>query len=316
MPPSLPPDRRKPAAIAQSASPDLSPATKHRPCSISSAPRAKIDRPPAGRNSQSCCPETAPGCARLRAAAPPLPAILPDTRSRIPRCSRDPSARFPADTAKAHSPKYQSDNNSPSAAWRAPAAAIASSVRCRFPTPPPARALAAATQFHANLAAAIAFPRGSTHTPAANKSHRRAPTPPRHTNISTAALSVPRCSIPPPRRSRIPPLAPLQPVKPPPLPYVVRMTCLFLHTAEATVDIRIMRLKPVPVRTPQHARIRARRAALHHIMFSVEKIRRIPAIEIKRLKSRQRPECRGSPLPPVPQHIVNSKRAGPFRMRV
>src|SRR5580658_999984 len=223
MPPSLPPDRHRPAAIAQSVSPDPSLATKRLPRSESFALRAKIDRPPDGRNSRSCCPKIAPECVRLPVAAPPLPATPPDTRSRIPRCSHGPSARFPADSAKARSRKYQSDSNSPSAAWTAPAATTLFFARSRSPAPPPTLASAAETRSRANLAAAIAFPRGSAHTPATNKSHQTAPTPPHHTNISKAALSVPCGSARSPRRSRIPPSAPLQPVKPPPLPYVVRM---------------------------------------------------------------------------------------------
>ena len=77
-----------------------------------------------------------------------------------------------------------------------------------------------------------------------------------------------------------------------------------------------MRLKPVPEGSPHHACIRARRAALHHEMFTIEEIRRISAIERKGLKSIQRTERRRGPFPSVPQEIQHAKCAGSCGMRI
>src|ERR1700683_1686484 len=85
-PTAAPPDHPKPATIPQWASPNPTQATKHHPRSKSAAPRAETDRPRDGRSSQSYCPGITPGCVRLRAAAPRLPASPLGTRFRIPRC--------------------------------------------------------------------------------------------------------------------------------------------------------------------------------------------------------------------------------------
>src|SRR5712692_3194481 len=81
------------------------------------------------------------------------------------------------------------------------------------------------------------------------------------------------------------------------------------HAAKRGVHIRIMRLEPVPKRPAQHARGRARRAALHHVMLPVEKIRGITGIEREGLKPRKWRKNGARPLPPVACQIRNTEIA-------
>src|SRR5271163_3061911 len=90
---------------------------------------------------------------------------------------------------------------------------------------------------------------------------------------------------------------------------------LVLHATECRVDVRIVRLKPVPEGSPQHASGSARRPSLHHVVFAVEEIRGIAGVEGHGHKPRERREFRSRPFPPVAHQIVNSKRARSVRMR-
>src|SRR5271170_6644956 len=73
--------------------------------------------------------------------------------------------------------------------------------------------------------------------------------------------------------------------------------------------MRIVRLEPVPEGSAQHACVRARRSALHHEMFSIEKIGRIARIERKGLEPGQGPELCRSPLPSVANQVEHAIRA-------
>src|SRR5208282_917859 len=90
---------------------------------------------------------------------------------------------------------------------------------------------------------------------------------------------------------------------------------LVFHATEGCVDVRIVRLEPVPEGSPQHARSRSRRPSLHHIVFAIEEIRGIAGVKGHRHKSGKRLKFRSRPFPPVAHQIVNAKRARPFWMR-
>src|SRR5438874_1123731 len=71
-----------------------------------------------------------------------------------------------------------------------------------------------------------------------------------------------------------------------------------------------MRLKPIPKRAAQHARAGARRAAFHHIMLVIEKIRGIAFVKRERPESSEGTEGSGGPFPAVREHSFDSKSAG------
>src|ERR1019366_2581185 len=91
---------------------------------------------------------------------------------------------------------------------------------------------------------------------------------------------------------------------------------LLLHAAKSGVHVRVMPLKPVAKRPPEHTRVRSRRSSLHHKMFAVKKIRGVTRIKRKRLKSWKRAKNRRCPLPTVTDHIHHAERARTFRMRI
>src|SRR5260370_3517822 len=89
---------------------------------------------------------------------------------------------------------------------------------------------------------------------------------------------------------------------------------LVLNATERCVDIRIMRLEPIPERAPQHARSGARRATLHHIVLAVKEVCGVARIEGHGRKSWKWRKLRPRPLPPVPHEIVYAKSTRPGGM--
>src|ERR1700730_4628233 len=77
-----------------------------------------------------------------------------------------------------------------------------------------------------------------------------------------------------------------------------------------------MRLEPVAKRGPQHARGRARRAALHHEMLAVKEISGVSPVKRKGLKTWKGPEDSGGPFPSVAQQIVYAESALAFGKRI
>src|SRR6266478_3529530 len=76
-----------------------------------------------------------------------------------------------------------------------------------------------------------------------------------------------------------------------------------------------MRLKPVSERPPQHARCRARRAALHHVVLAIKEIRGVTRIEGHRSESREGRKLCPRPLPSVPHQVMHAESARTRWMR-
>src|SRR5215469_9735885 len=75
----------------------------------------------------------------------------------------------------------------------------------------------------------------------------------------------------------------------------LRQLSLYLsvaHTTKSRIHILIMWLKPVAERRTYHAACGARGATFHHIVLSVEKVRRVAFVERERLESWQRAKLR------------------------
>src|SRR5260370_14235472 len=265
------------------------------------------------RNCRWCSPGRAPANGPLPRAPRPRPAILPGTVARNRRCSPDPSAPSVLRMPAAAKGKCRSGSSRFSAAAIAPPISIAFSSRSRCRVPPPAPAKAAGPQFRSRSSSATARPPASTRPPAAGRWFRTAPSPLRRTNIWKEARAAPSssgCRARPPRiRTRI-----------------VRegnesacgllgLALSVLDATESCVDVSVMRLEPVSERRPQHARGRARRTALHDVVFPVKKIRGIAGIERHRRKAGEGCELRSRPFPPVAQQVLHSECARAFRMR-
>src|SRR5437879_9890426 len=84
---------------------------------------------------------------------------------------------------------------------------------------------------------------------------------------------------------------------------------LVLDATERCVDIRVMRLEPISERPAKHARRGARRAAFHHVVLAIKKIRRVTGIEGHGREPPKWRELRSRPLPAIPHKIVHAKRA-------
>src|ERR1700730_4073269 len=89
-----------------------------------------------------------------------------------------------------------------------------------------------------------------------------------------------------------------------------------IHAAEPRVYVLVMCLEPIAKCGPQHASRGARRRALHHKMFAIEKISRVAGIERESIKSRERTENSGSPLPSISQHVVHAESAASRRKSI
>jgi len=85
---------------------------------------------------------------------------------------------------------------------------------------------------------------------------------------------------------------------------------MVIDAAKARVNVLVMRLKPVPERSPQLARGGAHAAAFQHVMPAVEEIRRIARVAGVRAKAVERCEGCGGPLPAVAQQIHDAEGAG------
>src|SRR2546430_502616 len=90
---------------------------------------------------------------------------------------------------------------------------------------------------------------------------------------------------------------------------------LVLDTTECCVDVRIMRLEPISERPAKHASRGARRAAFHHVVLAIKKIRRVTEIEGHGREPPKWRELRSRPLPAIPHKIVHAKRACSRGMR-
>src|SRR6202795_5411881 len=77
-----------------------------------------------------------------------------------------------------------------------------------------------------------------------------------------------------------------------------------------------MRLKPIAEGAPKHAGVGARRSALHHEMFRIEKVGGVALVKREKLQSRQGTKKRCSPLPTVAQKILYTEIAGAYWMPV
>src|SRR5438477_5007857 len=90
---------------------------------------------------------------------------------------------------------------------------------------------------------------------------------------------------------------------------------LVLDATERCVDIRVVRLEPISERPAKHARRRERRAAFHHVVLAIKKIRRVTGIEGHGREPPKWRELRSRPLPTVPHKIVHAKSACSRGMR-
>src|SRR5258708_35637717 len=265
------------------------------------------------RNCRWCSPGRAPANGPLPRAPRPRPAILPGTVARNRRCSPDPSA--PALFRMPPAPKVKSRSGSSrfSVAAIALPISIAFSSRSRCRLRPPAPAKAAGPRFRSRRSSATARPPASTRTPAAGRWFRTAPSPLRRTNIWKEARAAPSssgCRARPPRiRTRVVLEGNESACG------LLGLAFLVLDATKSCVDVSVMRLEPVSERRPQHTRSRARRTALHDVVFPVKKIRGIAWIERHRPKAREESELRSRPFPPVAQQVLHSECARAFRMR-
>src|ERR1700693_4731718 len=88
------------------------------------------------------------------------------------------------------------------------------------------------------------------------------------------------------------------------------------HAKKACIHILIMRLKPIPKRRSQHARLRPRGPALHYIVAAVEKVSGVSGIERERLEAGERVEEAGGPFPSIRQQALDAESASPAWERV
>src|SRR5215472_9413404 len=88
-----------------------------------------------------------------------------------------------------------------------------------------------------------------------------------------------------------------------------------LNAAKFRVHIRIMRLEPIPERSSQQTRRRARRTALQDEVLTIKEICRIPGIERERLEPREGSEWCARPLPAVADKIGDAEPAVTFGIR-
>src|SRR5579859_7574088 len=314
MRPSLQPDRHRPVIASQYLSPGPCPAATHRLCARSCAYSVETLLLLRDRNCQSCFPGTAPADDPLRRVPRPLSANPPDTAARTPQCSPDRSAPAPSRTPPAPMAKSRWESSRSSAAAKALPESSASFFRfhCLVPRRAPATVGARRSPVHTSPAGVRL--RASAHIPAGRKSPRTALSQPRHTNILKAVLSVRFSSS---LRAHLPrirthvstegfALACRLPNK--------GLLLLVLYSPEFFVDVRIMRLKPVPEGSPQHARSRSRRPALHHVVLPIEEIRGIAGIKGHRRESRKWRERRSGPFPAVAYQVANPEGARSFRI--
>ena len=144
----------------------------------------------------------------------------------------------------------------------------------------------------------------------ADKSRRRARNPLRHTNISTVAFSVPCWLIPTTFCDEKSERA-----------LFCGNSCshsrngphrLFLHAAESSVHVRVMWLKPVPERPPQHAR--SPFAAIRLSSRNADHRKNWPNSRDRTKTARNPGSCckrRRRPFPPVALPGRNSECAAP-----
>src|SRR3954470_22582286 len=88
------------------------------------------------------------------------------------------------------------------------------------------------------------------------------------------------------------------------------------NTAETCINVRIVRLEPVPERAPEQRRRGQRRAAFHDVMLAVEEISRVAAIERLRLEAFERCERRPRPLPAIAEEPANAEGTVAVAMRI
>src|SRR4029077_3541992 len=162
-------------------------------------------------------------------------------------------------------------------------------------------ALESATPFRGHNPEAGVRRRASGHTPKARKSPQTAASRWHRTNISKAALSVRVSSIPGTRQSQI--------QRAHSRSWGSFRRLLFAYAAKSRVDILIMRLKPVAERPAKHRGFRARRTALHHVMFGIEEVCGVARLNRKGLESLEGREDSRRPLPSVSQQAGHIKRA-------
>src|SRR5580765_1927576 len=90
------------------------------------------------------------------------------------------------------------------------------------------------------------------------------------------------------------------------LPRAWALVVLALDATERCVPIRVVRLKPITERPPQHARRCAGRTAFHHIVLAIEEIRRISGIKGHRRETGKRFEFGARPFPAVTDQVMDS----------
>src|SRR6266516_7306819 len=89
-----------------------------------------------------------------------------------------------------------------------------------------------------------------------------------------------------------------------------------IYAAKPCIHILVVRLEPVAECGSQHASGRARRAAFHDEVLSIEKVCRVSAVKRKRLESLEGRENRRGPLPSIADHAIHAERAAALRMGI